>query len=107
MTYEVKEKWGSISTTLSGSNYFHDFSKNSLNLYSDLSFRLFEGLSLNLYLNYSRIHDQLSLPKQGATEDEILLHRKQLATQYDFYTYFGLSYTFGSIYTNIVNPRFG
>ncbi|MFC1561269.1 hypothetical protein ACFL4V_02215, partial [Candidatus Latescibacterota bacterium] len=73
----------------------------------DLSLRLFEGLSLNLHGRYSRIHDQLSLPGKGATEEEILLHRKQLATQYDFFTYFGLSYTFGSIYTNIVNPRFG
>jgi hypothetical protein len=107
ITYEVKEKWGSVSSTLRGSNYFHDFSKNSLGLHTDLSLRLFEGLSLNLFGSYSRIHDQLSLPKTGATEEEILLHRKQLATQYDYYAYFGLSYTFGSIYTNIVNPRFG
>lgn len=106
-TLEIKEKWGSISTTLEGSHYFHDLSKNQLRLHSNMNLRLFEGFSLNIHGNISRIHDQLSLPKEGATEDEILLHRKQLATQYDYYLSIGLRYTFGSIYSNVVNPRFG
>jgi len=45
--------------------------------------------------------------KGGATTEEILLHRKELETQYQYYISFGLSYTFGSIYNNVVNPRFG
>jgi len=55
----------------------------------------------------SRIHDQLGLPKRGATEEEVLLHRREIATQYSFHAGFGLNYTFGSIYSNVVNPRFG
>lgn len=55
----------------------------------------------------SLIHDQLNLVKQDLTTDEILLQRKELATQYQFFTSFGFSYTFGSIYNNVVNPRFG
>ena len=106
VTYDITEKWGSISTSLNSSHYFHDFSKNSLGLYTSMSLRLFEGLSLNLYGNYSRIHNQLSLPRSGATTEQILLNQKQLASQYDFYVSAGFSYTFGSIYTNIVNPRF-
>ena len=47
------------------------------------------------------------LPKEGATEEEILLHQRQLATQYDYFASVGLRYTFGSIYSNVVNPRFG
>jgi len=106
-TFELKEKWGSASITLEGSHYFHDLSKNRLRFHSDLTFRLFEGFSLLLHGNISRIHDQLSLPKEGATEDEILLHQRQLATQYDYFASVGLRYTFGSIYSNVVNPRFG
>jgi len=49
----------------------------------------------------------LSLVKGGASREEILLKRKELATQFRYFTYFGLSYTFGSIYNNVVNPRFG
>ncbi len=106
-TYEVKERWGSISSTLEGSHYFHDMNKNRLELDCNINLRLFEGLSLDLFGNVSRIHDQLSLPNEGATEEEILLNIKELATQYDYYISIGLRYTFGSIYSNVVNPRFG
>ena len=105
-TYIIKERWGSIRTMLIGSNYFHDFSKNNLRFHTGLSLRVFEGLSFDISGNYSRIHDQLSLPKKGATEEEILLHIKQLATQYDYNFRIGFRYTFGSIYSNVVNPRF-
>jgi hypothetical protein len=30
-----------------------------------------------------------------------------LETTYNYFAMVGLSYTFGSIYTNVVNPRFG
>lgn len=106
-TFEIKEKWGSISTTLAGSHYFHDVSKNRVELFSWLSLRLFEGFSLRLHGRASMIHDQLSLEKEGATEEEILLQRKQLATQYNYSFSIGFRYAFGSIYSNIVNPRFG
>jgi len=106
-TVELKEKWGTISASLEGAHYFHDFSKYHLNLYGEISLRLYKGLSLELYGYGSRLHDQLSLPMQGASYEDILLMRKQLATSYEYYFYVGLSYTFGSIYSNVVNPRFG
>jgi hypothetical protein len=52
------------------------------------------------------IHDQLYLPLAGATADEVLLNLQQLATSYSYYTAVGFSYTFGSAYNNVVNPRF-
>lgn len=107
ITLELKEKWGSISTTLEGSHFFHDFNKNRIELSTDLSLRIFKGLSFNVYGRYSRIHDQLSLPKAGASLEEILLRRRMLETTYNYWASVGLSYTFGSIYSNVVNPRFG
>ena len=106
-TLEVKEKWGTISASLEGSHYFHDFSKYHVNLYAEVSLRLFKGLSFDIYGGGSRIHDQLSLSNLGASREDILLMRKQIATSYEYYFSVGLSYTFGSIYSNVVNPRFG
>lgn len=107
VTLELKEKWGTISNAFEAFHYFHDLSKNHLETYSELSLRLFKGLSFNLYGNFSRVHDQLSLVKGGATLEQVLLRRTQLATSYSYYASIGFSYTFGSIYSNVVNPRFG
>lgn len=106
-TFEIKEQWGSVRTTLEGSNYLHDFNKNRLELFSDINIRIVEGLTLDLFGSITMLRDQLSLPKEGATEAEILLNQRQLATDYDYFTSIGLRYTFGSIYSNVVNPRFG
>ena len=106
-SYEVVQKWGSIDFTLSYSNYFHDWSKNNLSFDGFLSLRVAKGLNVNFGGGASLIHDQLSLVKQDLTYDEILLQRKEIASQYQYFTSFGFSYTFGSIYNNVVNPRFG
>lgn len=106
-TLELNQKWGTISTSLEGSNYFHDTSKNRLELWGELSVRIFEGFNFNVHGGYSAIHDQLSLPASGASLEEILLRRKQLETSYYYHFSVGLSYTFGSTRSRVVNPRFG
>jgi hypothetical protein len=55
---------------------------------------------------YDFIHDQLSLRKEGATEEERLLRLREMATGYSYWTSLSLTYTFGSIFSNIVNPIF-
>jgi hypothetical protein len=105
--YEVVEKWGSINVNLNYSNYLYDWSKNNLSLNGYLDLRIAKGLSVNFGGGASLIHDQLGLVKGGATTEEVLLRRKELATQYQIFTSFGFTYTFGSIYNNVVNPRFG
>jgi hypothetical protein len=106
-SYEVVQKWGSIDFTCRYSNYLHDWSKNNLSLNGYLDLRIAKGLSLNFGVGASLIHDQLNLRKEDLSYDEILLQRKEIASQFDYFTSFGLSYTFGSIYNNVVNPRFG
>jgi len=102
---ELKEKWGTISTEFDAFHYFNDLKKNHLSVYSDLSIHLFKGLSLNIYGSFQRIRDRLSLVKGDASLEEVLLRRTQLDTNYSYYSSIGLSYTFGSIYSNVVNPR--
>lgn len=105
--YQVVQKWGSVNMNLTWFNYLHDWSKNNLSLSGEISVRIAKGLNLNIGGGASLVHDQLALVKGGATPEEILLQRKELASQYQYFTYFGLSYTFGSIFNNVVNPRFG
>jgi hypothetical protein len=105
--YEVVQKWGSIDLNIEYSNYLHDWSKNNLSVNGFIDLRVTKGVSVNFGGGASLIHDQLGLVKGGATPEEVLLRRKELATQFEYFTMFGLSFTFGSIYNNVVNPRFG
>lgn len=107
VSLSLKEKWGSVSSTLTGSHYFHDISLYRLTLFNIINLRLLKGLNFFAFGGGSRIHDQLSLVKGELTFDEIILRRKQLKTGYEYFFSVGLSFTFGSIYTNVVNPRFG
>ena len=107
VTLDIKEKWGSISTSLSGSHYFHDFSKNNLGLYAVVQLNIFKGFNAVVLGGGYRVHDQLGLVKGEATLEEIILRRRQMETTYSYFAMVGVSYTFGSIFTNVVNPRFG
>jgi hypothetical protein len=103
---DVKEPWGSAGVSLEGSHYFHDFTKNRLELEANAEIRVYKGLSLDLFGFAQLIRDQLFLPKGGATPTEVLLRRRELETSYRYFFFVGLSYTFGSKFSNVVNPRF-
>jgi hypothetical protein len=104
--YEFKEIWGNAQFSLEGSQFLNDLNKNRLEFSSDLDIRIFEGFYVTASLDMNWIHDQLYLPAQGATEAEILLNQKQLASQYKVKLNLGLTYSFGSIYNNVINTRF-
>ncbi len=99
-------RWGRFSTNVSGSHYFHDTSLNRLNFNTSLNVRIVRGFSVSFSGRYSLINDQIALRKGDFTDEEILLGLQQQATSYSYGFSFGLSYTFGSIYNNVVNPRF-
>jgi len=107
VTSEFVKPWGRIYLWASYAHYIHDISLNSLNINSNLSWRIAKGLELNYSIGYGIIHDQIALTKGGATQEELLLQQKELKTDFNLWASFGLSYTFGNIYNNIVNPRFG
>lgn len=107
VTLETVRPWGTVSASLEGANYLHDFERNHFELWADISLRVVKGLNFNFHGSYCRIHDQLSLPRMGVSLEEILLQRKQLATTYEYFFSVGLSYSFGSVRSTVVNPRFG
>ncbi len=101
-----KQKWGSLSFEVNGTHYLNDLGKSRLVFYPEADVRLIKGLSLNLFGNYTVLHDQLYLPKGDLTREEVLLRQSQAATSYTAFLYLGISYTFGSVLNNVVNPRF-
>ena len=107
VAYAQQEPWGSLNIGADGSSYLNDGSKQSASVNTGISLHLVRGLSLNLSVFYSSLHDQLYLPKGTATQAEVLLQQHQLLTSYRWQGFFGLSYTFGSLFNNVVNPRFG
>ena len=102
----MKEKWGTASSGFRLFHYFNDPGKNRIQIDGDLSIRIFKGLSFFIYGRFQWIRDQLSLVKGDATLEEVVLRRTQLETNYSYSAQVGLSYTFGSTYSNVVNPRF-
>jgi hypothetical protein len=107
LTYEQRERWGTLEARTEWSQYLHDVEKARLQLDGEVSVRLARGLSVRSEVNASRIRDQLSLPARGATPEEILLRLRQLQSGYEYRLSFSLTYTFGSIFSSVVNPRFG
>jgi hypothetical protein len=103
---EQRQTWGSVFGGFEFSQYLHDVSKYRLEVNGSASIRLARGLSLNVSGEASRIRDQISLPRRGATPEEVLLSLRQLQSGYEVGFRVGLTYSFGSLFNNVVNPRF-
>lgn len=105
-TLEFTQPWGEIEGRINASAYMHDFNKNRLDFDLEMDVRVYRGLSVSFSGRYSRINDQLFLPKGEVTDAEQLLNLRQQATSFSMRGSVGIEYTFGSIYNNVVNPRF-
>jgi len=103
----TREQWGSLDIGVNGTNYLNDRAKYNLSTFSSASLRLFKGFSINVFADYSKFNDQFFLPKHDFTDEQILTRQFARETHYRYFVNFGVSYTFGSIFNNVVNPRFG
>jgi len=107
ISLDYMQPWGSASIGVYASNYWQDLNKYSISFDTYFSLKLLKGVSLNCMFNYSKINNQLTLAKEGATVEQVLLRLRQLETSYNYYASVGVSFSFGSIFNSIVNPRFG
>jgi hypothetical protein len=107
ISYRARQTWGSLGAFISTSQHLRHPERYRINVNANADVRLFKGFSFNIYGGYSRIKDQVSLVKGAATQEEILLRLRQQATDYSYSFSTGFSYTFGSIFNSVVNPRFG
>jgi len=103
-----RQPWGTANVNASASAYLQDPTKfYNLSFGGSLSIRLARGLEWNIRGDISRIHDQIYIPLAELSEEDILLGRRQLPTDSSLSISTGFSFTFGSIYNNVVNNRFG
>lgn len=102
----LNQKWGTISAGITYRNFFNDWKFYNISFNTFMDVRLTGNLSFNVYAFPSIVRDQVFLPKGNATADDILSRRRQLQTNYNFFMGFGITYRFGSILNNFVNPRF-
>jgi hypothetical protein len=105
-SYEQLFQWGRINVGAFQGNYLHDWALTETNIWAGIELNLFKGFNLNLNGEYGIVRNQVELSRGGASKEEALLRIRQLQTGYNYSMYIGVSYTFGSIYSNVVNPRF-
>lgn len=106
VSMDLRQPWGTSDVSVEVAQYLNDPGKHRVAMFGELDVRVFRGLSVSVDGSVSRIRDQIFLRKGDATTEEILVRQRQLATSYRYSLSFGFTYTFGSIYNNIVNPRF-
>lgn len=104
---ELDELWGAADLAIEGSHLLDDFRRNRLTAYGYLQFRLFRGFGIFFEANASRVRDQINLPRGDATDEEILLRQRELQTDFRLEASVGLDFTFGSVFSDAVNARFG
>jgi hypothetical protein len=103
--FRTRQRWGDVNMFLQGSCFVNDWSKNHLTFNGRVGVRVVKGLSFNLGGVFRLINDQVSLPRGGTSLEDILLGQRQLATSYNSNLNFGVRYTFGALYNNVVNTR--
>ena len=103
---DIQQPWGSVSGGIIGSHYLHDVELRRIEFFGSVSVRLVEGLSLRFSSGLEMIQDQMTLRAGSTSIEDILLQRRELATDFEFSGSVAITYTFGSDFANIVNTRF-
>jgi hypothetical protein len=102
----LRQPWGSLNVYSNFSQQLNHMDRYRASIFGNTDVRIFKGFSFNMFAQYDRILDQISLRKGAASEAEVLLRLQQLQTNYSYFMFFGVSYSFGSIFNSVVNPRF-
>lgn len=104
--YRTRQPWGGANVNIEHRNFLTDASKRTTELNGGFNVRVYRGLNFNAGAGYNWIHDQVYLPRGSQDAVDVLLRRRALLTGFQYFTHVGMSYTFGSIFNNFVNPRF-
>jgi hypothetical protein len=114
----VVKKWGSMWTSVGWNNYLNNFvlegvsisgfTVHSFSLNGGIDLRVIKGLSFNMHGSaYFNKGINPNIPLASFSRDDLLTNSRVLPTNQSFYLNMGINYRFGSIFSNVVNPRFG
>jgi len=104
--FTAVQPWGEAEFSVETAQFLSHPDQWRVVLNGRLQFRIFRGLNFNVRGNWAAVRDQRYLPAGGQTDEEILLEQQALLTDSRHSISVGFSYTFGSIFNNVVNPRF-
>ena len=102
----INQEWGNVNAQVSFNQFLTDTSLYSLNFFLGTRIRLFKGFNFNVSGSYTITRNQINLPAGDVSLEELLLQQQQLQSGFNYFASVGFSYSFGSIYNTIVNPRF-
>ena len=105
LNLRYRKNWGGIYSYLSASQFLNGQNQNRLTFNNFINLRIIQGLALRVTGRFQLIRDQINLPKGEVSIEDLLLRQRQIATDFQNTISLGLSYTFGSIFNNIVNTR--
>jgi hypothetical protein len=103
---DAVQPWGEAEIGVELAQYLSDLDQWQAEVEGRLEFRIFRGLSVNLSGKWAAVRNQRFLPAMGQTDEQILLRQSALATDSRYEMKAGITYQFGSIFNNVVNPRF-
>jgi len=103
---DVVQPWGELEGGVDVLQYLNHLDQWSARLNGRIEFRIIRGLSFNVRGEWAAVRNQRYLPAEEQTDEEILLRQGALATDSAYEVNFGITYQFGSIFNNVVNPRF-
>ena len=105
MQLDLRRPWGSSSIDVVALQFAREPSQYSLTTSGSLNYRVVRGLGIFISGDYSLVRNQRYLAKRGASDEEVLVRRRALATSSSVSVSLGLTYTFGSIFNSTVNTR--
>jgi hypothetical protein len=99
------QTWGRVRAGIKGAQHFHNLKSNRLELFTQMDLRIFKGLAISLQGKFDLINDLVAIPAGQLSTEDILLEISRRATNYQFSSQIGFTYTFGSELSSEYNPR--
>lgn len=104
--YRLVKNWGNVGVGVGFRHLYDQEHFFNVNFSPSISWNIFKGFNFNVQGNYTIVRDQFFLKMEDVSSEEVLTGQIQLKSAYNFFVYMGISYSFGSIYNNVVNVRF-
>ncbi len=105
ITSEVRQRWGAVFLVGEASQYLHDRERFRIAFDGGFDWRIARGLTIGTFVSYAITRDQLNIPGTSLSDEDRLLRLRELKSGSQFQLNVSASYTFGSLFNNVVNPR--
>lgn len=105
VNWSLTQKWGNLFFGAEWTNYPNHINKQNFDLFGFTEIRIVKGLNVTFNINYSHLGIEPYISKKEIDILEQIYGQRALASSFRFGINLGLSYRFGSIFNNVVNPR--